>query len=184
MLHTSAQYSVRSSYSRMFIYVFLFLQALLEKKITQKILTLCLYFSEKLTLPASLRQQSPSLLAWGEKLSGRYMLKRLKGEMRISNPAHSSFPCHFQVSTEDVLGVDMSRLASPPFTYFSLFWRFAPFTSSTFPMFLHVTPCWRMPQKSSVMAWLNKTTTHGSDSASTCSYIVCELRMFFILLNG
>lgn len=55
--------------------------------------------------------------------------------MRISIPACSSFSCHFQVSTKDVLGVDMSRLASPPFTYFSLFWRFPPLTSR-FPMFL------------------------------------------------
>lgn len=137
MLHTSAQYSVRSSYSRMFIYVFLFLQALFEKKITQKILTLCLYFSEKLTLPASLRQQSPSLLAWGEKLSGRYMLKRLKGEMRISNPAHSSFPCHFQVSRGCPWGWHV-QAGKPSFHLFQLILEICPLYFFYFP---HVSTC-------------------------------------------
>lgn len=44
----------------------------------------------------------------------------------MANPARSSFPRHFQVCTKDVLGVDVSRLASPAFTYFSWFWRFPP----------------------------------------------------------
>lgn len=60
----------------------------------------------------------------------------------------------FLIFIEDILRVDISKLAIPLFTQSAYIGDF-PFKFFLFPyIFLHVTPCQKTTEKSSVGAWL------------------------------